>query len=64
MSAVCTTVRHAGMIQTVLSRHENEYTCTCVQPSTHDPFKPIIDPSDGNKYATCKIIYWECPELT
>ncbi len=63
MSAVCTTVQNAGMVQTVLSRNGNEYTCTCVQPSTHDPFKPIFS-SDGNKHAICKIIYWECPELT
>ncbi len=64
MSAVCTTVQYAGMVQTVLSRNGNEYTCTCVQPSTDDPFKPIKDSSDGKRYATCKIIYWECPELT
>ena len=63
MSAVCTTVQNAGMVQTVLSRNGNQYTCTCAGPSTHDPFKPMFS-RDGNKYATCKIIYWECPELT
>ncbi|CAB4016393.1 Hypothetical predicted protein, partial [Paramuricea clavata] len=65
MSAVCSTVQGAGALQTVLSRSGNTYTCTCVKPSKYSIFEALFTDSTRQNYSVkCKIIYWECPELT
>jgi hypothetical protein len=65
MSAVCSTVQDAGALQTVLSRSGNTYTCKCVKPSIYSDFKALFTDSTKKSYSVkCKIIYWECPELT